>query len=173
MPINDFIPDHAAAVTPSDTNGQFGYALYVGGAGNVNMLTEGGETVLFSGLTVGQILNVRFQKILATLTTATLLVRMMRQIYAIINSVAPAVTGLTTVGSLLTCSTGTWLGNPAPTFTYQWQRNGVNIAGQTGNTHTIAAPTVIGNTLRCVVTATQPTSPPTVVSVNSNAITVT
>jgi hypothetical protein len=32
----------------------------------------------------------------------------------------PAISGDTPVGSTLTCSDGTWTGNPAPTFTYQW-----------------------------------------------------
>ena len=40
-----------------------------------------------------------------------------------VNTVAPAVTGTATFGSTLTTTNGTWLGAPAPTFTYQWYRS--------------------------------------------------
>jgi hypothetical protein len=65
--------DHAAAVTPSDdtdltvvTRG-----LYVGGAGNVAVITKGGETVTFTGVVAGSILPVRVARVKATNTTAT------------------------------------------------------------------------------------------------------
>lgn len=70
-----------------------------------------------------------------------------------VNTVAPAVTGTTTINNLQTCSTGTWTGYPTPTYTYQWQENTgswANISGQTASTYT---PTVVGD-YRCVVTAT-------------------
>ena len=70
------------------------------------------------------------------------------------NAVAPVVTGDTTVGSVLTSTTGTWSGNPAPTFAYQWQRFSggawANISGATSSTHTTAA----SGDHRCRVTAT-------------------
>jgi hypothetical protein len=47
-----------------------------------------------------------------------------------VNIVAPAVTGTATVGQTLSTTDGTWTGAPAPTFSYQWQRNNVNILGQ-------------------------------------------
>ena len=69
------------------------------------------------------------------------------------NTVLPAITGTTGFGDTLTCSTGTWSGVPAPTYTYQWQRGGVNIGGQTAATHVIVAAD-LGATLTCEVTAT-------------------
>jgi type II secretory pathway pseudopilin PulG len=39
-----------------------------------------------------------------------------------VNTVLPVVTGTTTPSSTLTATTGTWTGNPAPTYSYQWQR---------------------------------------------------
>ena len=63
---------HAAAVTPGTTE-LFGQALYCGGAGNVTLLTEGGETVLFPVL-AGTTLYVRFTRV--TAATATGLVRL-------------------------------------------------------------------------------------------------
>lgn len=51
--------------------------------------------------------------------------------------VAPAVTGGTSIGSLLTCSTGTWTGSPT-SYAYQWQEyvggSWTNISGATSST---------------------------------------
>lgn len=68
-----------------------------------------------------------------------------------VNSVAPAITGTTTSGQTLTCSTGTW--SKSPSFTYQWNRGGVAIAGANASTLVLAAPDV-GSTMTCTVTAT-------------------
>lgn len=38
-----------------------------------------------------------------------------------VNTVAPVVTGTPTVDKPLTCTTGTWVSNPAPTFTTFWE----------------------------------------------------
>lgn len=82
-----------------------------------------------------------------------------------INTVAPVVSGTATVGSTLSTTNGTWTGAPAPTFTYQWQRSGSNIGGATSSTYVIQAADA-QNTLRCVVTATNPLG---AVSANSNS----
>ena len=75
MSLNSQIPKNARAVTPSDTTELFGVALYVGGAGNVALLTEGGDTVTFSSVPAGTTIVQRFTKVLSTGTTATNLVR--------------------------------------------------------------------------------------------------
>ena len=72
--MNSQIPNHAAAVTPSNTTELFGHALYCGGAGDVTLLTEGGDTVTFT-VPAGHTIVQRFTKVLATGTTATALVR--------------------------------------------------------------------------------------------------
>jgi hypothetical protein len=82
-----------------------------------------------------------------------------------VNIVAPAVTGTATVGQTLSTTNGTWTGAPAPTFSYQWQRNGGNIAGATSSTYLLVEADA-GNPVRCVVTATNPLG---AVSANSNA----
>jgi hypothetical protein len=67
---------HAAAITKSDTD-ELAYVtrgIYVGGAGNINLVTVGGETVLFTAPPVGKVLRVRAKQILSTSTTATALV---------------------------------------------------------------------------------------------------
>lgn len=71
-----------------------------------------------------------------------------------VNTVAPALSGASTVGATKTCDTGTWTGNPTPTYTYQWRRDITGtmtaISGQTASTFVI--PDV--DTFDCEVTAT-------------------
>jgi hypothetical protein len=90
----------------------------------------------------------------ATLTQGFLANRWQRRdgtVFAPSNSTAPAVTGTTTVGQVLNCTTGTWTG--APTYAYQWQRGAVNIAGATAANYTLQAADN-GAMIQCVVTAT-------------------
>lgn len=76
MTLNDHFPSHAAVVTPSDTTGQYGSMLYVGGAGAVVLDTEGGEVnVTFTGVLANTYLKVRFIRVKAA-TTATNLKRL-------------------------------------------------------------------------------------------------
>ena len=63
----------AEAITKSDTASNAYSAIYVGGAGNLTVVTEAGTTVTFSGVPAGTVLPIRTQKVLAA-TTATLLV---------------------------------------------------------------------------------------------------
>jgi hypothetical protein len=67
-------------------------------------------------------------------------------------TVAPAITGTTTVGSTLTCSTGTWSGSPT-SYAYQWLRNGVPIGGATSSTYVLVSGDS-GKLVGCEVTAT-------------------
>lgn len=75
----------AAAVTPSDTvnipnistqngSGNNGCVLYVGGAGNLRVLTVGGDDVLFSNIQGGSFLPVQVKRVFSTNTTATSIV---------------------------------------------------------------------------------------------------
>lgn len=75
----------AAAVTPSDTvnianpsnqngSGNNGCVLYVGGAGNVKVLTAGGSEVTFTGVQAGTFMPVQVKRVFATGTTATSIV---------------------------------------------------------------------------------------------------
>lgn len=63
----------AVAITKSDTESNAFSAIYVGGAGNVTVVTEEGTTVTFTAPPVGTIIPIRTQKVTAA-TTATLLV---------------------------------------------------------------------------------------------------
>lgn len=65
--------DDAVAITPSATESNAFSGIYVGGAGNVSVVTESGTTVTFTAPPVGTIIPIRTSKVLAT-TTATLLV---------------------------------------------------------------------------------------------------
>ena len=76
-----------------------------------------------------------------------------------VNTVLPGVTGSAVEAQTLTASTGTWTGNPAPTFSYQWQRcnsSGAScgpISGAMSSTYT-ALSADVGSTLEVTVTAT-------------------
>lgn len=61
----------AAAVTPNDAADLVAHAraLWVGGLGNVAVVTVGGDTVTFTG--VSGLLPVRVKRVLETGTTAT------------------------------------------------------------------------------------------------------
>lgn len=64
---------YAEAVTPHDVNqlAVVGRALYIGGAGAVAVVTEGGQSVTFAAVPVGTLLPIRVKQVKATGTTAT------------------------------------------------------------------------------------------------------
>lgn len=68
-----------------------------------------------------------------------------------VNQVLPAIIGTAQVGQTLMVFPGVWLG--LPSFTYQWQKAGVNIAGAVANSY-IPVVGDIGATLTCEVTGT-------------------
>lgn len=90
-----------------------------------------------------------------------------------VNTAAPAITGATVLGSVLTATAGTW--NVGTTTGYQWQRDvhgsGVytNIGGSTASTYTLAA-LDNGCNVRCLVTATGLLATNESVSIPSNPI---
>lgn len=65
----------AVAVTPHASNDQWGGgladALYIGGAGNLQVVTANGQTVVINGVTAGTLLELRVSRVLAASTTAT------------------------------------------------------------------------------------------------------
>jgi hypothetical protein len=75
------------------------------------------------------------------------------------NATLPSVSGSLIEGQTVTASPGTWNANPAPTFTYQWQRCGSGsstctpIAGATASSHGLIAADV-GSALTVTVTGT-------------------
>ena len=72
-----------------------------------------------------------------------------------INTVAPVISGGTSLGSVLTSTTGTWTGTPTIAYTYQWKRGVSNIIGATSSTYTLVVADS-GAAITCVVTATNP-----------------
>jgi hypothetical protein len=68
-------PRRHFAVTPSDTTKfPFPSRIYVGGTGNVNAVDCFGTTVLYTAVPVGTVLPGEYEQVLATSTTATLMV---------------------------------------------------------------------------------------------------
>ena len=86
------------------------------------------------------------------------------------NTVAPTISGATTVGSTLTRTAGTWTGNGTVVVTGRWTQDNVNIPGETGATYVTVAGDV-GKTIRYVEDATDDT--PASSSAASNGIGIT
>lgn len=72
-PVESIGARDAFAVTKSDTTQIQADALYIGGTGDVAVVTKGGTTVTFSAVPVGAILPIRCTKVMSTNTTATLI----------------------------------------------------------------------------------------------------
>ena len=87
-----------------------------------------------------------------------------------VNTAIPVITGDAYVGYTLTSSTGTWTGDPTPTYTYQWQQGTSDISGATSSTYVIQAGDE-GSTLRCVVTATNSAGSASANSANTAVVT--
>lgn len=68
------------------------------------------------------------------------------------NTGLPVVSGAPAVGHALSCSSGSWSGTPAPTFTYQWLLGGTPIPGATATTYQVLSADE-GHSLACEVTA--------------------
>jgi hypothetical protein len=76
-----------------------------------------------------------------------------------VNTSAPTLSGSAQLAQTLTVGSGSWSGEPPPTYAYQWQRcdsagnNCANIAAASGLSYTVVAADV-GDRLQAVVTAT-------------------
>ena len=51
----------------------------------------------------------------------------------------PTLSGSPAVSDTLSCSTGSWSGDPPPTFAFQWTRDGSPIGGATASSYTVQA----------------------------------
>ena len=71
-----------------------------------------------------------------------------------VNTIAPKIDGNAIVNSKIdVIDNGTWTGDLPITYTYQWQRNGIDIIGQT-NSQYLTVLEDLGKIITCVVTAT-------------------
>jgi hypothetical protein len=75
-----------------------------------------------------------------------------------VGTPAPLITGTPNVGQTLHVSTGQWNGTQPFTFTFQWTRDGVNIAGATAQDYVLQIADS-GHTVTVVVTAANGTLP--------------
>jgi len=85
------------------------------------------------------------------------------------NTAVPTVSGLLYVGQTLATTTGTWIGTPGPTYTFQWQRVTTPIAGATSSSYVLTTDDV-GYTLRSSVTATNVVNSATAYSVQTGSV---
>ncbi len=85
-----------------------------------------------------------------------------------VNTAGPVVTGTPAVGHTLTCANGSWTGEPKPTFTHTWLRNGNPIAGAASSTYVVQSADQLSG-LACKVTAKNQHG---AVSATSNTLTV-
>jgi hypothetical protein len=98
---------------------------------------------------------------------ATAITAVMSKFLVPVNTAAPVISGGTTVGSVLTSTTGTW--QYAPTrYVYQWLRNGGAIGTNASTYTTVAADS--GTSITCVIYAYNPAG---FASHSSNAIAIT
>jgi hypothetical protein len=68
-----------------------------------------------------------------------------------INTALPTISGSPTVGSVLTCTQGSWANAPT-SYAFQWEKNGAPIGGATSTTYTVQS-TDTSYTITCVITA--------------------
>ena len=72
--------------------------------------------------------------------------------------VAPVASGTVEIGQTLSTTDGSWTNSPT-SYSYQWQRDGVDISGETSATYTVVAADIgpgtagIGTGITCLVTA--------------------
>lgn len=64
----------AKAITTSDSVLQRYSAIYVGATGNLTVIAESGDSLLFTAVPVGRIIRCRVKQVMATGTTAASLV---------------------------------------------------------------------------------------------------
>lgn len=69
------------------------------------------------------------------------------------NTVAPLLSGEMILGTLLSCTEGTWTGDLPITYAYQWKRDSVDIGGATNSTYTVTG-SDLNFAITCLVTAT-------------------
>lgn len=88
------------------------------------------------------------------------------------NTVAPHITsdGTPQTGETVSCSTGTWAGDPTITYAYQWKRGTANISSANATTYTLQTADV-GQVITCVVIASNGTG--TAAQVSDNSVTPT
>lgn len=70
---SDYPARNAVVVTPADGSdlANVTRALFIGGAGNLNVDTADGDTVLFTGIPAGFLLPLAVKRVRSTSTTAT------------------------------------------------------------------------------------------------------
>lgn len=85
-----------------------------------------------------------------------------------VNIGLPFLVGIAQEGQSLTVSTGVWLNSPS-SYSYQWNRNGVPIAGSINSTRILTA-SDIGAVMSCAVTASNANGLATAVTLSTSLV---
>lgn len=145
-----FVPGAAADVTEVYVDGRVRAATFDGGYARVDGVAPGCHVVsLVPGPAAG--LDERLTAICPDGYVAP-------GLEPVANRTPPSVTGTPSVGATLTADPGTWEPGGA-TYAYQWQVNGVDVAGATGRTF-VPTSAHDGRLLGVRVTATRPGAAP-------------
>ncbi len=127
----------------------------IAGTWNVQVTnTEGGIGTLSNGLTITESTHAQFTMVgsnnvrgsVSLVTSGTRTAEMPW------NTAPPTVSGTVATGQTLTCSPGSWGGDATINYTYQWQHTSTNIPSATASTYVVSS-SYVGETLKCVVTA--------------------
>lgn len=87
-----------------------------------------------------------------------------------INTSIPVISGTIANGQVVSTSNGIWIAYPAPTYTYQWKADGVNISGATSATYTLQN-SEVGKAISVSVVATNSQGNATATSANTTLVT--
>jgi hypothetical protein len=70
-----------------------------------------------------------------------------------VNLTPPVIAGAADFGATLTCTPGTWDGDPVPVISHRWYADAMPLIGETGLTHVVTE-TDVGHVLTCHERAT-------------------
>ncbi|MEM9840526.1 MAG: hypothetical protein AAF830_15405, partial [Pseudomonadota bacterium] len=152
-PATDLMP-----VEPSDTQNlpSTAVSLYIETGGMLAITTAAGHERIIN-VPDFKLLPVGVVRVRATGTTATGIHALVQTNAVVVEAgltyiTAPELGGTPEIGSTLSVTAGVWSGTTPPDLSYQWMRNGVDVAEATGTTYLLGAADD-GTDIRCRVTA--------------------
>ena len=146
--------EEGQSLTASQTASEYQWQEAFSGSGYVNIVGAAAQSFTPTEAQVGATLRVVELELNSDGTQDTATSAATSAVADDLTLTTPSITGTAQVGQVLTASTPT-SDNADATITYQWQDNGSNISGATGQTYAVVAADQ-GHTIRVVATATDP-----------------